>query len=226
MGNDSEVLRIQDVPGVPVAPMMVYGTLTDKHKVWVPEGPWQGAVVWGLPLPDEIVDGLEQGPTPEYARTYEEWNRRLNEIAQAAEVCMRDFGVLAHAVPAAEVADHEHQRGEVSHRHLAASLGMGWIGKHGLLVTDQYGPALRLTTMLVDRPIESSAKLSAGKCGSCRACIDACPVDALELPLSPKKITRCWTLLQGYEQDPDIGHQICGICVKACRDAVRNMGLV
>jgi epoxyqueuosine reductase QueG len=179
-----------------------------------------------MPLPVEIVDGLGHGPTPRYARIYEDWNRRLDRIAQDAEDCLRMFRIKAHAVPASKVADHEHQRGEVSHRHLAASLGMGWIGKHGLLVTGQCGPALRLTTMLVDRPVEPSAKLAIGKCGSCRACIDACPVDALELPHSPEKLTRCFTLLLDYERDPEIGHQICGICVKACRDAVRKMGLV
>lgn len=226
MGNESDMLRIQDIPGVPIAPMMAYGTLTDVHKAWVPGGRWRGAIVWGLPLPDDVVDELDRGPTSRYARIYEEWNRRLDRIAQDTEYCFRMFGIKAYAVSASKVIDHQHQRGEVSHRHMAASFGMGWIGKHGLLVTSQWGPALRLTTLLVDRPVEPSAKLSMGKCGSCRACIDACPVDALVLPLNPEKIIRCRTFLKDYEQDPDIGHQICGICVKACRDAVRNMELV
>jgi epoxyqueuosine reductase QueG len=223
MANESDILRIREIPGIPTAPAMVYGRLTDKHKAWVPEGSWRGAIVWGLPLPDDVVDELNHGPTSRYARIYEEWNRRLDKIAQDAEDCLRMFRIKAHAVSASKVIDRQHQRGEVSHRHLAALLGMGWIGKHGLLVTSQWGPALRLTTLLVDRPVEPSAKLPVGKCGSCKACIDACQVDALVLPLSPEKIARCWTLLKNNERDPDIGQQICGICIKACRDAVRNM---
>ncbi len=223
MENEPDILRIQDIAGIPTAPAMVYGTLTGKHKRWVPEGPWRGAIVWGLPLPDEVVDELDQGPTPQYARIYEEWNRRLDKIAQDAEACLRMFGIKAHAISASHVIDRQQQRGEVSHRHLAAAFGMGWIGKHGLLVTNQWGPALRLTTLLLDQPVEPSAKIPVGKCGSCHACIDACQVDALVLPLNPEKITRCWTLLKNYQLDPDIGQQICGICIQACRDAVLNM---
>jgi epoxyqueuosine reductase len=220
--DESEALRVQDIEGFPTSPGMVFGALTEAHSSWVPKGPWRGAIVWGLPLPDDVVDELTTGPTPRYARAYEEWNYRLDVLACEAEGRLAAMGIQARAIAASRVVDEKRQRGEASHRHLAASLGMGWIGRHGLLVTLKWGPALRLVTVLVDRPIAPSPKLSFVGCGACWECVDACPVGALDPPISPETLTRCSKLLEKYRRNPDIGHLICGVCLKACRDAIRN----
>jgi epoxyqueuosine reductase len=216
------MIRIQDIPNFPTTETLAYGTLSDIHQAWIPDDSWRGAIVLGLPLPDDVVDELAEGPTPKYAETYREWNHRLNIIAQEAEKLLATRGFRAHAVPASEVVDKERQRGEVSHRHLAAAFGMGWIGKHGLLVTLKWGAALRLVTVLIDQPVEPSPRLSFGGCGSCWECVEACPVNALDPPIDAEKLTRCWKLLEKYKRNPAIGHHICGICVKACRDAINK----
>ena len=215
-----DTIRIQDVADFPMAPLMAYGPVTDAQKPWIPEESWRGAIVWGLPLPNDVVDGIVCGPTPRYAATYVEWNRRLDDIAKQAVTLLNSHGILSKAISASEVIDQEHQRGEVSHRHLAASLGRGWIGKHGLLVTLKWGAALRLVTVLVDHPVESSPKWSFEGCGSCEECIEACPVSALNPPITPDMLARCNKLLNKHKNNPDIGHHVCGICVRACRDAV------
>ena len=220
--DSTNMIRIQEIAGFPQTDTMVYGNLAETHSAWIPDGSWRGAIVWGLPLPDEVVDELSNGPTPKYAQTYREWNQRLDDIANEAEACLFANGFRAHAIPASKVVDHSRQRAEASHRHLAASLGMGWIGKHGLLTTLKWGAALRLVTVLVDRPIEPSQKLSFGGCGSCWECVDACPVDALYPPITAETLTRCWKLLKKHQRNPNIGHEICGICVKACRDAINK----
>jgi len=219
------MIRIPEIPDFPSTDIMAFGTLSDAHCDWIPKGSWQGAVVWGLPLPDHVVDELGNGPTKNYAQTYREWNRRLDGIAREAERLLLDRQFRAHAVPASKVVDEEHKRGEASHRHLAASFGMGWIGRHGLLVTLNWGPALRLVSVLVDQPIEPSPKLSFGGCGTCVECVEACPVLALDPPIDSKKLTRCWKLLQRHRRDPAIGQSVCGICIKVCRDALSTLRL-
>jgi epoxyqueuosine reductase len=199
---------------------MVWGNLMESYHHWLPDNSWRSAIVWGLPLPDDVLDELDHGPTPRYAQTYRDWNQRLDAIAHEAVSCLETNGIHAHAIPASKTVDYSTMRAEASHRHLAAALGMGWIGKHELLVTKQWGPALRLVTVLLDKSIEPSPPLAMGECGTCNACIDSCPVNALEPPIDGKKLNRCWTLLQKHRANPDIGSSVCGICIKVCRDMI------
>jgi epoxyqueuosine reductase len=217
-----DTVSLQEFTELPDTEVKVFGCLSDAHSAWIPEGPWRGAVVWGLPLPGDVVDELDRGPTPRYADVYREWNQRLDDLAGKAVVCLNNRGIQAHAIPASKVVDHSRQRGEASHRHLAAAFGMGWIGRHGLLVTLQWGPALRLVTVLLDHPVEPSPRLSFGGCGSCWECVDSCPVNALNPPITADSLTRCWKLLEKYKHDSAIGCDICGICVKVCRDAINK----
>jgi len=214
------MIRIQEIPDFPAADTIAFGALSEAHSRWIPQGPWQGAIVWGLPLPGDVIAELRNGPTKQYAQTYREWNRCLDKIAQEASHIFENHGIRAHPIAASRVVDDEHKRGEASHRHLAASFGMGWIGKHGLLVTPRWGAAVRLVTVLVDEPIEPSPKLSCGGCATCSECVDACPVDALDPPINARKLTRCWKLLKEYERDPAVGQPVCGICIKVCHDRI------
>ena len=220
MSDVVEMIRLQEIAGFPKTPALAYGNLSDLHRQWIPDNFWCSAIVWGLPLPDEVVGEIDHGPTPRYAQTYRDWNRRLDAIANEAVACLETQGIHAKAIPASKTIDFSNMRAEASHRHLAAALGMGWIGKHGLLVTKQWGPALRLVTVLLDKPIEPSPPLTMGECGNCQDCVDSCPVNALESPIDAQKLNRCWNLLKKHRSNPDIGSSVCGICLKVCRDSL------
>jgi epoxyqueuosine reductase len=75
-------------------------------------------------------------------------------------------------------------------RRVAERAGIGWVGKNCLFYTPQHGSFVFLGTLLVDIEISGEAKEQESKCGSCTACIDACPTGAL---LAPGVIdaTRC-----------------------------------
>lgn len=68
-----------------------------------------------------------------------------------------------------------------SHKTAATCAGLGWIGKNGLLITPNFGPAVALATVLTNAPIpvcENPYKVS--RCGHCRACVEACPAGAIK----------------------------------------------
>jgi len=84
-------------------------------------------------------------------------------IAQAAG----DFGhrVFCDSAPVMEVA-------------LAAKAGLGWRGKHTLLLSREAGSWFFLGEIYCDLPLPVDAPL-AEHCGSCAACIDVCPTQAI-----------------------------------------------
>ena len=60
----------------------------------------------------------------------------------------------------------------------AAKSGLGWIGKHSNLLTKQLGSFYFIAELIVDLKLEYDTPVT-DHCGSCTACIDACPTSAI-----------------------------------------------
>lgn len=63
----------------------------------------------------------------------------------------------------------------------AAKSGLGWIGKNSNLLTKQVGSFYFIAELIVDLELEYDTPVT-DHCGSCTACIDACPTDAIYEP--------------------------------------------
>lgn len=64
----------------------------------------------------------------------------------------------------------------------AVRAGLGWIGKSSNLITTDYGSWVFLGEIIIDAELEYDADIVADHCGTCTACIDACPTDAIVEP--------------------------------------------
>jgi epoxyqueuosine reductase len=95
--------------------------------------------------------------------------RRLQRLADAIGARIGDFGyrVFVDSAPVLE-------------KPLAREAGLGWIGKHTNLL-DRDGSWFLLGELYTDLPLPSDAAV-AEHCGSCRACIDVCPTQAIVAP--------------------------------------------
>lgn len=68
--------------------------------------------------------------------------------------------------------------GPVLERDWARRSGMGWVGRHTLLINRDIGSYFFLAELIIDLPIEPDAPIR-DYCGTCTRCIDACPTEAI-----------------------------------------------
>ena len=174
-----------------------------------------GAVSMGVRLLQPVLDDIQDKPTPLYLHHYRQVNYLLDRAALLLSRRIQEDGYQALPIAASQVIDWENQSGHVSHKAIAIAAGHGWLGRNNLLVHPQYGSQVRLVTVLTDYPLVMNAPLKSG-CGTCRACIDACPAKAIKDDQSQFDHRGCFETLRGFKTKANIGHYICGICVKAC----------
>lgn len=67
-------------------------------------------------------------------------------------------------------------------RPLAAKAGLGWVGKHTLILHPEAGSWFFLGEILTNLPIPCDEKTQENQCGSCQACLQVCPTDAFPKP--------------------------------------------
>lgn len=70
----------------------------------------------------------------------------------------------------------------VMERAWAQKAGLGWNGKHTLLINKQKGSFFFLAVLITDLEIEIDEPITTDHCGTCTRCIDACPTDAITQP--------------------------------------------
>jgi epoxyqueuosine reductase len=145
---------------------------------------------------------------------------RLNALI--AEMRMQ----FAHAEPfdARAYAD----TGPVHERAAAKYAGLGWLGKNTLLINQRAGSWIFLGVILTSLPLiptlAADEMPAPDRCGTCRACLDACPTDAIVEPYV-LDATRCISYLTieyrgliAQDLRVALGHHVfgCDICQDVC----------
>jgi len=105
----------------------------------------------------------------------------------------------------------------------AERAGIGWVGKNGCLITEAYGSWVLLATVLVDRPLEPDAPHTE-RCGSCDACLPACPTGAIPAPglVDARRCISFWTIERRGEIPGDVAGRLggwmfgCDACQTVC----------
>jgi epoxyqueuosine reductase len=123
----------------------------------------------------------------------------------------------------AKICDGSQEGGSILPLKLAAvRAGLGWQGKHSLLISKKYGTFLALGGIITDADLEHNTIEEANRCRKCTKCQNACPVSALDHPYVLNK-NKCMSYLLADEILPSEVQTVmenrigdCEICQEAC----------
>ena len=182
------------------------------------------AVSFGVPLVPRIVASIRTGPTEEYCCEYDQRNAQLTAMAQEAAEFLESRGWRSQARPATGDWDRTTIRAPFQQKTAATLAGLGWIGKCALLVTPEYGSAVRWSTVLTDAPLPVGVAQTESRCGSCTACVDICPGHACSGKEWRQGMPReefwdhraCMRGMAAVSAGRSNHIGICGMCIAAC----------
>jgi epoxyqueuosine reductase len=183
-------------------------------------------------LDKEIIDSIIKGPNRAYFDHYNEINLELTEAVLKISAKLTGDGFdnipINPTVTDGILSDNYHKtlRMAFSHKMAATRAGIGWIGKTDLLVTKEYGPRVRLASILLkERIFETGIPYEQSLCGDCEVCASCCPAQAATGDLwdihtdrdkfynAFKCMNKCRELsLKNLNERISL----CGICVSVC----------
>ena len=187
---------------------------------------YRRAVSIGVRLADGVIDPIIDDPTPLYQQHYLKVNALLDDIAIRISQYLQASGAKALPIPASQLLDKTEWTSYLSHKAVAIAAGIGWQGKSLLVVNPDFGPRVRLVTVLTDYLDLEPDKPLRNRCGKCSFCTDACPAQAIKNVNTKSHyrdrnealhFERCVTrVTQNPERLPFIESPICGVCIRAC----------
>lgn len=191
----------------------------------VPESPYPVGICFAMPVPRHIVKDLLVAPTEEYYQMYHSHNQKLNEMGEQVAALLQEKGYSATANTTEKVQWNENLSTLLPHKTVATKAGLGWIGKSCILVTKEFGGAIRMSVVLTDAPLPTNAPITESQCGSCQRCVDACPAQCLKntswkAGMAREEIADVFACDQTMRKNMKALHgyefTICGKCFAVC----------
>lgn len=186
------------------------------QNIW----PWSKKVIClGIPLFAPMIDST---PSMVYQELYDTSNRILDDISyHLTNYIVNTLGYKAVWFPrdcyySIDVL-LDNPNAAFSHVIAAYYAGMGTIGDSHNLITKEFGPRVRIVSIITDAPIDSDPMLKGDLCLHCGKCLKACPSKCFTNPGPDKIYTMDKIACTAYNAEvKNQHHWPCGMCIDVC----------
>lgn len=202
------------------APVKRWEDFGETSPEYFPQNIWPGTktvIVLGIQI---FLPMLETTPSIVYSELYNTTNRILDETAYKLANSLSRLGQKAFFFPRDGYGDIsvlvKKPNAAFSHVLAGKYAGLGTIGYNHTLLTKEFGPRVRLVSVLTDARIPPDAVLENELCIKCEVCKKCCPTSAftttgnLIAEMDRKKCAEYHEKLKGDYRYP------CGVCIKVC----------
>ena len=211
----------------------IFGTADLTGLIDEKFGEYRFGISIGKRLNDPIIDTLVDGPTIEYYYYYNHINEELSKTARLIKYKLQKVGIDSVIIkPTISTSSAKFKKYlstltvDLSHKMVATRAGLGWIGKTALFISSEFGPRLRLVSLLTNqKPSNISYPVDKSRCGACNICVNKCPAQAANGLLWDIKTHRD-TFFNAHKcrdkcgelamQRLNVDKRICGLCVSVC----------
>ena len=182
---------------------------------------YRSALVFAVPYGKQLTPGsyTEQ----DFEDGIQAAKGRLEGILAQLEQILKQHGTAYYVPPVAQKNETE-LLAPFSFKYAATRAGIGWIGKNDVVITERYGPRVRLSAILLDAALRTGDPGTASRGpADCTRCVEACPCGALKgTTWDPAKervelidYHRCNRMRSAWI--PRLGRKsACGLCFAAC----------
>ena len=147
-------------------------------------------------------------------------NTMLDQAAERIALELISMGHHAVAIPRDGYLGLAGLRGDpsafFSHRHAAYLAGMGTFGYTNMLLTERYGPRIRLASIVTSVKLPSGSPMDRQLCTGCRRCVRECPANAVTDAGYPEGITEKQRCVEISASLAAKGVSPCGRCIAVC----------
>jgi epoxyqueuosine reductase len=198
--------------------------LPNKFSEWIPEEFWpksiypetETVIVIGLPITLPII---ETAPSIYYRELYETVNTLLDQKAYELANFLNEKGFPSIYLPRDCYGDInillEKPVAFFSHKHAAYLAGLGSFGINNVLLTPEYGPRVRFTSIFTTAEIEPDPIKIKDLCTKCLSCVKKCPVRAIPKEGYPPPMDKKLCAQRSAKLREEFRYP-CGICIKVC----------
>ncbi|MDR1482714.1 MAG: aminotransferase class I/II-fold pyridoxal phosphate-dependent enzyme [Synergistaceae bacterium] len=185
------------------------------RNIW----PWSRTVIaGGAPV---FLSMGESTPSNFYSELYNTINRVLDDVAYRLASMLSSMGFKAHFFPRdgyGEIASLVEKPEAAFSQVLAGKYaGLGTIGANHCLLTPEFGPRVRVVSVITDAELPPDPMISYELCSGCGRCAASCPIGAFterpDMRIADMERYKCaeyHQFLRGEMRYP------CGVCVMAC----------
>ena len=156
-------------------PKVIYGFTSISYSLYASE--YRSALVLAVPYGEQLT--VQNYTEEKFEKGIQEARGIIDEILLKLEEIFHESKVLYYIPPMAQN-NEEELVAPFSYKYAAVNAGLGWIGKNDVVITEKYGPRIRLSAVLIDHEFAYGRKIVESKCpATCKKCVDICPYNAL-----------------------------------------------